>query len=426
MNYEFFFSYTRSNYNPYLKRLFDDLSQGIRDRRGLPKGAVVGFLDQDDVELGSSWSERIRNALSCSRVMVCAYSPAYFKSSYCSREWRAFDDRRRSWAGMAGGLEQDGTPAAILKPVLWMPPSVGANGRATLPADVDPAVAAQQYFDGDPDSVLNREGLHHLLMRNMKREYLDFVDRLAASIVRTADRFAGLSAPPVAELEALQPLFPGVRPMAAPVGHTKEVLFVFVAAPPNVFEGRRDPAAYAVRGGPDWKPFYPNPSRRIGALVQEIAAAEALDYYSDELAFDGNLLNAIKQALADRKLVILVVDPWSVALREDFYLLLRNFDQLNFYNCSVIVPGRQADLRDQAEAAVNARLGQALYFKTRGSATYYRGRVESVEQLRRVLEETLTLLQAEMRNAADVDAARPLDLLIGRPNLSGPGARPTP
>ena len=55
MSYDFFLSYTRANNDAFLKKFFDDLSQGIRDIKSLGPEAEVGFFDQHDIELGEQW-----------------------------------------------------------------------------------------------------------------------------------------------------------------------------------------------------------------------------------------------------------------------------------------------------------------------------------------------------------------------------------
>lgn len=87
MAYEFFFSYTRANNDPYLKLFFDAVSEVIRERRGLPANVPVGFFDQRELELGEDWDQAIVDALQTSRVFLAVWSPGYFKSEYCGKEW---------------------------------------------------------------------------------------------------------------------------------------------------------------------------------------------------------------------------------------------------------------------------------------------------------------------------------------------------
>src|SRR5688572_4677483 len=93
MSYEFFLSYSRANNDAFLKRFFDELSQAVRDRRGLPQSAEVGFFDQRQIELGEQWDGTIVTALQNSSVFLAIASPAYFRSEYCGKEWELFRQR---------------------------------------------------------------------------------------------------------------------------------------------------------------------------------------------------------------------------------------------------------------------------------------------------------------------------------------------
>jgi FxsC-like protein len=432
MAYEFFLSYTRSNYSDYLQRFFDDLSQAVRDTRGLPRNAVVGFFDQNEIELGAEWDETIRKALMTSRVMVGVYSPAYFKSSYCGREWQAFHHRREHWSAQDGGKETDGGLARIIRPLVWMPPETDEKGRSALPAAVHERVRAVQYMRGDPDDKINSEGLAYLLKRGsrFRNAYLDFIDALARSIVASADRYGGLPVPPVPGLGQLCNAFVAdttAGPIAPPARSARHVRFAYFAADPSEFEAARDPSAYLDRGGPDWKPFLPHVSRKIGALVQEIVAAEGLEFTSDELQFDGDLDEAIESALRERKIVVLRVDAWSVDWKSAYFDALRRFDTRNFRNCTVLVPWNRGDPVIAADRdRIESRLRAALHFRSSGNPVYFRSGIETVEQLRQALREVLESLQADLRNSGLVDSARPLAMAFSRPVLSGPGAAAAP
>jgi hypothetical protein len=190
MAYEFFFSYTRSNNDTHLNQFFEDLSEQIRNGRGLARDAEVGFFDQRDIELGETWDARIAKALQASKVMVCIYSPGYFKQPYCGKEWTAFYD----------SCEQSrlqGTYASLpplIKPVLWIP----------LSESLDPPVAGLQYLRGNAASNVNRHGLRYVLQQiaNFQSEYIDYVGDLAIEIMQAANDYP------------LPPMLGGLRSLA--------------------------------------------------------------------------------------------------------------------------------------------------------------------------------------------------------------------
>ena len=196
MGYEFFFSYTRSNNDTHLNQFFEDLSEQIRNRRGLARDAEVGFFDQRDIELGETWDARIAKALKASKVMVCIYSPGYFKQPYCGKEWTAFYERCEQ-------SRLQGTYASLpplIKPVLWIP----------LSESLDPTVADLQYLRGDAASNVNRHGLRYVLQQiaNFRSEYIDYVRDLAIEIMQAANDYPPPMLGGLCSLADIRPYFP--------------------------------------------------------------------------------------------------------------------------------------------------------------------------------------------------------------------------
>src|SRR5689334_10876247 len=175
MPYEFFLSYTRANNDPFLQKFFEELSQAVRDRRGLPQTANVGFFDQRNIELGEQWDDTIVDALQTSAVAVAVASPGYFKSEYCGKEWELF---RRRIAAVASG--QPLPP--LIKPVVWIPFKI-----AGLPA----AVTNGQLTFGDPQAIQNQRGFKHLLknLQEHQSTFNDLIESLADQITAAADQY---------------------------------------------------------------------------------------------------------------------------------------------------------------------------------------------------------------------------------------------
>ena len=80
----------------------------------------VSFFDKHDIEPGVDWSESLEGALGTAQAFIALYSPAYFESEYCGKEWAAFTSRYNE---ASGRLEQ---PPVF--PVLWVP-----MGRTIFP-----------------------------------------------------------------------------------------------------------------------------------------------------------------------------------------------------------------------------------------------------------------------------------------------------
>ncbi len=420
MSYEFFFSYTRGNNDDYLRKFFKELSDDIRERRGLPPSAQVGFFDQQDIELGDQWEETIEKALQRSKVMVCLYSPGYFNSEYCGKEWHVFHARRELYVQKkleAGDFGVDLPP--VIKPVLWIPFAL-----EQLTAQV-PAI---QYIRGNPDDVHNKEGLKYVLkqIQEHRSVYNKFLTELAKEIIQTADNHPLPpleNVPPLKQIASAFAKTPKSTPPQAseqhtpPVTNPKHVRFVIIAADPNKFGDIRSKEPYLEKGGEDWKPYFPNERYAIGPYVQHIASDRDLGFTSDMLAFSPNLKDEIEKAWEERKIIILLVDSWSVDYEPIYQNVLQGFDKENYINCSVIVPWNDSD-EDTAnrKEQIEQTLDKTFYYRrtTIRNPIFYRDSIRSADELRDTLREILVRIKAEMRNRAEVE----------RP-LPAPGQKPT-
>src|SRR5205809_4693945 len=105
-DYWFFLSYARVDFPSQVAKFYADLALEIGSLAALhgKSSKEIGFLDQNGIDLGRDWSETVRAALQTSRVLVCLYSHAYFKSLYCGKEFEVFLERH-----------------APIMPVLWGP-----------------------------------------------------------------------------------------------------------------------------------------------------------------------------------------------------------------------------------------------------------------------------------------------------------------
>jgi hypothetical protein len=112
--YEFdvFISYRRSGNphhwvrNHFLPRLRDCLEDHLADE---PKV----FIDEE-MERGTSWPQRLQNALNRTKIMVSVFSPQYFRSPWCLAEWDTMSERERLL-----GLSSDDRPQGLIYPVLF-------------------------------------------------------------------------------------------------------------------------------------------------------------------------------------------------------------------------------------------------------------------------------------------------------------------
>jgi hypothetical protein len=101
--YDVFFSYKRHG-------LTLEWTRGVHTRlkywitQELGKGEARLFVDDESIETGARWPEKLRDALRLSKCMVCVWSPWYFQSSWCVSEWRSFLEREKRLNMTSHGL----------------------------------------------------------------------------------------------------------------------------------------------------------------------------------------------------------------------------------------------------------------------------------------------------------------------------------
>jgi len=170
----FFLSYARtprhghnSSTDPdyWLHKFYDDLYAEVLQRIRTP---VAGFMDRE-IGLGTQWSEELTKALATCRVFVPLYSPRFFDSENCGKEWYAFSKRV-----LDQRARQPNTQMAIV-PALWVP--VEDDG---LP-DVAKAI---QFNHRDLGDIYGQTGFFGIIkLDRFSEEYMLAVQNLARRIV---------------------------------------------------------------------------------------------------------------------------------------------------------------------------------------------------------------------------------------------------
>lgn len=394
----FFFSYARANLDDYLRQFYEDLSDKIREKVGLGKEAQVGFFDQQDIELGTEWDKKLAQELQECRVMVSAYSPAYFNSRYCGKEWECFRRRRAL----------DPALPPVIKPIIWIPQMDGEN-----PPE---AVSHIQYYRGDPAAAHNAVGLKTMRKQYARFEegYEAFIEQLAAEILRAYKSVNLPALNPFPELNEVVSAFHPPAPAPAPAAPAntqpgpatpavrrrgpKFARFVIIAGDPNEFPAgvrRRD--FYLECGGVEWKPYYPD-VKPIMSVAQEVAGN--MNIISEELPFSADLADEVSAAEDARSLVVLFVDSWTAEL-PSYRAGLAEIDKKNYLNCSIFVPWN----KDDPETAV--RCDQLMNFVREDvfprwsrfadlDLPIFRDKIYNIDQLRDQLRDTLLRLQSSL------------------------------
>lgn len=411
MAYEFFLSYTRANNDVFLKKFFDELSQAIRDRRGLPQAADVGFFDQRNLELGEQWDQTIVEALQTSAVVVAVASPGYFKSEYCGKEWELF--RRRLAAASAGQ-----PLAPLIKPIVWIP--FNMTGLA-------PAVTHGQLTFGDPQAIHNQRGFKYLLknLQEHQTAFNNLVESLAAEITNAADHHQTPRLAQVPRLGQVPSAFAtgaAGASMPVPTG-PKHVRFVYVAADPNRFGTARARDPYIDSGGADWKPFYPDDTTRIHRFIQNFVSSDELDFTSEEMRFGQSLVAEIDDAWQKRQIVVLIVDGWSLQWDADYRAVLSQLDRRLDYHWCVLVPRNEKDpdatlVRTQIDSAIGQTFDRHANLSP--NPLFYRDNITSAADLKKQLRDVLMKLKEEIKKRAPV--ALPVPAGPSKTVITGPSA----
>ncbi len=423
MPYEFFFSYARANNDTFLLRFFNDLSQKVRDLRGLKKEAPVGFFDQQ-IERGEEWDMKVALALRESKVMVCIYSPAYFLSEECGKEWQVFQMRREKYRQE---LQAQGAAAPTLPPLIK-----GVVWVIGMPKSLNPTIKSSQYKSGDPNSDLNKEGLKYILEKigRKKDEYKQFIHELGKEIVQAADAY---TLPDLDHLLSYRTVPSAFASQATPAAQKadaavavrapKRVRFIVVAADPKQFGAARSADPYLDNGEGEWRPFWPHDKRSILPFVMNAVSDGELGFVGEDVPFGPDLQKRVEEALEERKIVIILVDRWTVNWKPEYQDILKKFDERNYVNCSVLIPQNDDDAdAKQKSAEIEQTLKETFEFRMNHNkdSIFFRYSIGSSDDLRDVLREIVLRIKDRMRNEVQVPEKRKIETDITFQNISGP------
>ncbi|MDH6112326.1 tetratricopeptide (TPR) repeat protein [Kitasatospora sp. MAP12-15] len=203
----FFLSYARvDDDGTAIGTFYQDLRAELAARD--PEAATQpSFRDTERIFLGADWERVLANAIAGCRAMVALYSPAYFASVYCGKEWTAFRSRVTAFQA------DTGWDAGALLPVLWEP----------LPGGPPPPADEVQYRVPQMGERYAEVGLHQLIREDPHgAEYRTVVEVLAGRVRQAAGRVR-LPGLPGLNLREFQGAFPVRTTGQPPVLRTVEV-----------------------------------------------------------------------------------------------------------------------------------------------------------------------------------------------------------
>jgi FxsC-like protein len=398
----FYLGYSRRDDIEMIEKFFSDFSNEIRMRLGLSQSEGVGFLDNNAIETGDHWDVALAQALENSRVLVALYSPAYFKSDHCGKEFQYFSDRM-----MAAGRTNVGVTNIL--PIIWIPVP-----RRALPE------AANRI------QLLSPEGGLRRLMRSSSRsdKYAEFLDDLAGTLTDMTQKLPPEAPHNLPSFKDLRNAFEdSVTSSAAPilsdsaqsVGGPRAVKLIYVVARPEEMSLIKGNVSNYADDGYLWRPFFPADDEEIGVTGAMVATNEMMVY--EVLPFDDNLLSRVRSAEQNNSPVILIVDPWVLRLA-NYQKILSTFDEYAFINCAVLIVWNEQDLETtkmRAELEMHVRTTFPNHLTSRDNFLI---EVRSREELHSRLSISLQQIRARIIERGQVMKPLAIGENFAKPSIS--------
>ena len=341
----FFLSYARTprhdrnastDPNRWVHQLYNDLSDEVMQ---ITKSRIAGFMDRE-IRVGMQWSKELTTALSTCKVFVPLYSPRYFVSENCGKEWLAFSRRvldqqaRRPETGMA------------IVPALWVP----------VDEESLPNVAQKIQFDHyELGERYGADGFYGIMkITRYQDDYTLAVQALARRIVDVAKKTA-IEPGPQADFETSESAFGDSAVHLTP---EKRMQLTVVAPDISHLPNGRSKHYYGRRPH-QWCPYFP------AAPMPITDYAVQLTYFLGCEPNVGTLDDHVKDATNGRIAPgLLLIDAWatrSPSCRRQ----LRILDELDQDWTSVLLPWNKEDsetvrsgrkLRENIEMCLNRKL----------------------------------------------------------------------
>lgn len=336
--------------NLWVERFYRDLCAHVLQLTSLPAGVPAGFLDQQ-MQPGEGWQERLSESLAYCRVFVPLYSPRYFLSEQCGREWYAFSSRAvHHQAARSNGSQMSG-----IVPALWVPVPPRQLPQPAERLQFNHATFGDDYAD---------EGFYGLIkLRYLRDQYERAVYLLAKRIVKVAEQTRMPEGDPHQDYASVPSAF-------GPPGRARQMEISVLACSHSDLPADRAPDCY----GPaqrDWNPYHPKSSRPLADHAVDLV--RNLDYQVRVGDFE---TEAERLLGSDRPTApgLLLLDRWALDVphrRE----LVRRLGEVGRPWISVMVPWnrddpdsgrRESELRAVTEEALEPRSEQESGHRSHG------------------------------------------------------------
>jgi len=340
----FFLSYARTpkrdltdrdDPDRWVYKLYQDLRAAILQMTSA-RPEEAGFMDREN-RLGVEWPPELARALATCRVFVPLYSPRYFESDNCGKEWFAF--ARREVNQNARGLQA----VNAIVPALW------TNFSQDRLPDVAQSI---QYNHSDLGPRYSTEGFYGIMkLQQYRADYLRAVHRLAQRIVDVAQETA-FNAERPADYHSLQSAF---GPASVRQTATDQLQITVLAHDKSTLpEGRA--GGYYGSTPHTWSPYRPDYPKPLADYAVELAK-KCLGCQPFVGPFEDS------SSVSNGRPVppgLCLVDAW-VTVSPAHQQRLRHLNELDQAWVSVLVPWNSQDGEmAEAEQALRAGLGKSL------------------------------------------------------------------
>ena len=405
----FFLSYSRRDApGGFLSQFYDDLCRELSIRGGpaIDPDDSVGFLDTDQ-RPGINWATNTGDALGTCKVFVPVYSPNYFNSPYCGKEWHAFSRRLASHQ-----RAYSAAPASIV-PCLWV-------------KLLEEPPRAARFIQDTRDkfcSEYHEFGLRFLMqLKDNESKYREFLVKFTNMLVSAGRRQIPDPLSGISLLEEEDAFAVDVRPADTArnrfVGATgtKRVTFMVAAASCDEMEMIR--ATLEVYGDDwtDWRPYYPPCPDPIALRAQNVAHGQRM--FSRFETVGENLFELLEKAQENNELVVLIVDPWVVGVSR-YKGILKKLDGLRYRTTAVLVPWEAAE---RIEEKVRNALYLCLANWVESGESTFRQDIGSMEEFEKILGQVMIEIRSRILRRAEVARRVQEDGAQPRPILANPAS----
>jgi len=394
MGRDFFLSYSSVDYKPGKK---DDIERFFKDVQERLEGFGFqgGYFAARHNEAGTDWKDELVTHLRSCHVLVPLYSPNYFKSPHCGREWKVFYDRFQAYKAKR---PPDVLDPEIILPVLWTAEFLDTPREVPEIQNATIAAYPQAY---------RTIGLSYMMRsRGYRAAYDDFVQRFSTRLAQMIRNQGAYKVNPIPPYNEIEPYFPPDSKRGLTF-----VRYVFMAGLRADMQRRRPGwegyGDYADRK--DWRPCYPDENREAGQIASALAneAGKGFEFIEP----GEQLLERLRYARDLQNIVVIVVDPWSLEV-PSLNTLAAIIDGEPLPNSALLV------MWNQSCGTVNMPVLN-VPFDTRESRKEYIVTVRSHDEFRRQLQSFFNTSRESMVTDGKIRPAEGNAGLAGQPILKG-------